>query len=65
MTHRDKSPNGFRSDEISKTLQQGSFGDYMSKLEAEEKLKKYEDKLSKGIENIRIHNEKKSQKVRE
>jgi hypothetical protein len=41
------------------------FGDYMNKLEAGEKLKKYEDKLSRGTEKIKIQNEIKRQKVRE
>jgi hypothetical protein len=41
------------------------FGDYMNKLEAEEKLKKYEDKLSKGAEKIKVQHEIKRQKVRE
>ena len=41
------------------------FGDYMNKLEAGEKLKKYEDKLSKGADKIKMQNEIKVQKVRE
>jgi hypothetical protein len=37
----------------------------MNKLEAEEKLKKYEDKLSKGQEKIREQNERKKKRVRD
>jgi hypothetical protein len=43
---------------MSQTIQgTGAFGDYMNKLEAEEKLKKYQDKLFNGQENIKQYNE--------
>ena len=52
--------------QMSQTLQGNrAFGDFMNKLEAEEKLKKYEDKLNKGQENIKQQHQMKSQRVRE
>jgi len=52
LTQRDKSPMGF--DQMSRTVQGNrAFGDYMNKLEAEEKLKKYTDKVMKGTENFK------------
>jgi hypothetical protein len=60
MTYREKTPIGFSKStdlEHSKTMNQHNrsfFGDFMNKLEAGEKLKKYEDKLSKGAELIKM-----------
>jgi hypothetical protein len=47
---------------MSKTLNRSS---YVDQLEAEEKLKKYEDKLKQGQDNIKLFHEKKRQRVRE
>ena len=41
------------------------FGDYVDRLEAEEKLKRCEDKIIKGKENLRNQLEQKSKRVRD